>query len=206
MRVNAILGGRLAAAAAVLLLAVTFVLYPSLPTHLFSRADCLLCDPRLLWMHVISDATIGAAYAAIAGTLIYLMLANRREIPFPQIFIAFGILLVAAAVTRVMDIVLIWRPLYWLAGNIELLTALASLVSALLLPFFSPHVKRTLNRAAEAAENHRRFLIQPRQLVPSRERSRPPRRHHRLPLPLCKRERRPDDGQKPRAGRRSVGM
>jgi two-component system sensor histidine kinase/response regulator len=159
MRVNAILGGRLAAAAAVLLLAVTFVLYPSLPTHLFSRADCLLCDPRLLWMHVISDATIGAAYAAIAGTLIYLMLANRREIPFPQIFIAFGILLVAAAVTRVMDIVLIWRPLYWLAGNIELLTALASLVSALLLPFFSPHVKRTLNRAAEAAENHRRFLI-----------------------------------------------
>ncbi len=159
MRVNAILGRRLAATAAVLSLPVTFVLYPLLFTHVLSRVDCLSCDPRLLWLHVLSSATIALAYAAIAATLIYLMLANRRQIPFPQVFIAFGVLLVAAALTRIMDIVLVWRPLHWLAGNIELMTALASLVSAALLPFLLPHVKRTLNRAAEAAENQRRFLI-----------------------------------------------
>src|SRR5271170_7129131 len=111
MRVSPILSRRLAVAASVLLLPVTFVLYPSLLTHLLSRAGCLLCDPRLLWLHVTSEAMIAISYAAIAGTVIYLMQANRLQIPFPQAFIAFGILLVAAALTRIMDIVLIWRPL-----------------------------------------------------------------------------------------------
>jgi signal transduction histidine kinase len=40
-----------------------------------------------------------------------------------------------------MDIVVLWKPLYWLAGDVKLVTALASVVTAISLPSLVPQIR-----------------------------------------------------------------
>ena len=51
-----------------------------------------------------------------------------------------------------MEIVVLWKPLYWLAGDIKLLTALASLVTAIALPSVVPQVLAMVQSAHVSEE------------------------------------------------------
>lgn len=119
---------------------------------------CFLWDPRLVWLHVVSDSIIWISYTAIASTLALTMYSNRRQLKFQLVFLLFGTFIVACGFTHLLEVVVLWKPLYWLAGDIKLLTAGASLVTALLLPFMVPQLKPTLAKAALSAENERRFV------------------------------------------------
>ena len=158
-----ILGRRLAITTAALLLPATFALFPWLLTNLFSstylpHGFCFLWNPRLLWLHVVSDSIIALSYITIAVTLAILAVFIRRQMHFQSIFSLFGIFILACGFTHLLDVVVLWRPLYWLQGDMKLLTAFASLITAATLPFFIPQIKALLARAAVSAENERRFL------------------------------------------------
>jgi diguanylate cyclase (GGDEF)-like protein/PAS domain S-box-containing protein len=163
MRVSPILGRRLAVSAAVLLLPATFALCPWLLTNIFSstylpHGFCFQWNPRLIWLHVASDLTIWLCYTSIAITLALLVTAIRKQIPFKSVIFLFGTFILACGFTHLLDVVVLWRPLYWLQGDTKLLTASASLITALALPFFVPQIKAVLVKSAASAENERRFL------------------------------------------------
>jgi len=132
-------------------------------TNIFSTAYlphgfCFLWNPRLLWLHVVSDVLIGVSYLVIAGTLARLVAMCRREVPFRSIFVAFGVFILACGFTHLLAVVVLWNPLYWLEGDAKLLTACASLLTAIALPIYMPRIRQLLKRAKGSAENERRFL------------------------------------------------
>ncbi len=148
--------------AALGLAVAALILIPSALRSMFSsnflpHAYCYLFDKKLIALHVGSDSAIWLSYVAISWTLVYLVWRTRREIPFSWMFLAFGLFIVACGFTHLMEVVVLWKPLYWLAGDIKLLTALASVVTAVALPGLIPQVHRMVS-AAHLSEDRRRQL------------------------------------------------
>jgi PAS domain S-box-containing protein len=143
--------------------AASVLMWPGLLRNLFSsdfmpHGMCLLWQPKLLWLHVVSDTAIGVSYVAISLTLAWLVHRGRRDIPFSWIFLAFGMFIIACGATHLMEVVTLWYPFYWLSGDVKLITAIASVATAIVLP---PLVPKTL-RLIEAAKTseQRRALIE----------------------------------------------
>lgn len=103
--------------------------------QLFSTKDymphgiCLLWQPDLLALHVLSDSTIAIAYYTIPFALLYFV-AKRRDLAFRPIFLLTGAFILACGTTHVMGVMTLWYPAYWLDGTIKLLTALVSIATA----------------------------------------------------------------------------
>jgi signal transduction histidine kinase len=113
------------------------------------HGHCYLWNPPLLWLQVGSNGLIALAYIAISSALAYLVY-RIRDIPFKVLYLAFGVFIISCGVTHLFDIVVIWRPVYWLDGAIRALTALASVGTALALPPLIPKVI-ALAKGAQAA-------------------------------------------------------
>ncbi|MBC8078208.1 MAG: histidine kinase, partial [Chloroflexales bacterium] len=141
------------------LLAVGVLLVPGVGPALF-RTDgyaphgyCILWQPGLLWFHVSTDGLIGTAYVAIASTLAYLVYRAHRDLPFHWVLLAFGAFIIACGGTHFMEILTFWTPVYWLSGYLKLITAVASVATALALP---PLVPKTLALIATAKVSQQR--------------------------------------------------
>ncbi len=81
---------------------------------------------NIFWLHVISDATIAAAYFAIPFMLLYL-LHKRKDMPFETIFLCFAAFILFCGATHVMSIWVLWHPDYAIEGVLKALTAFASI-------------------------------------------------------------------------------
>jgi signal transduction histidine kinase len=101
---------------------------------------CYLREPKLIWLHVTSDLLIGSAYVSISGTLAYLVYRASRGIPFNWVFLAFGLFIVSCGLTHFMEVWVIWEPVYWLSGYVKVITAAASLATAVALFQLVPKV------------------------------------------------------------------
>jgi signal transduction histidine kinase len=108
----------------------------------------------LLTLHVISDALIGLSFIVISVALTYLGVKARREIPFSAMFIAFGVFLVACAFTHFIQIVTLWQPAFWFSGVAKAATAIASVITAALMPRIVPVAVKTV-REIGAVEDQR---------------------------------------------------
>src|SRR5471032_2699777 len=93
---------------------------------------CYEWNPAVIWLHVVSDALIALAYYSIPLTLIYFV-RKRKDLVFDWIFVCFAVFIVACGTTHVMEILNIWHPTYWLSGVIKAITAVTSIVTAILL-------------------------------------------------------------------------
>jgi signal transduction histidine kinase/CheY-like chemotaxis protein len=93
---------------------------------------CFQWDPGVLWLHVISDLLIAAAYYAIPVLLFYFS-RRRRDIPFNWIFVAFGAFILACGTTHLLAAVTVWHPIYRLDGVVKATTAFASVTTFLML-------------------------------------------------------------------------
>jgi hypothetical protein len=127
-------------------LAVTsFLVWPRLrgfllATDFLPHLYCYMRNPGLVWTHVVADTLIGIAYLAIPVTLGYLVHKARRDIPFPWMLMAFGLFIVACGGTHFMEVVTIWIPVYVLSATVKIFTVVASLTTAVVLPFMVPRV------------------------------------------------------------------
>jgi PAS domain S-box-containing protein len=115
---------------------------------------CYLWNPPLLWTHVLADVLIGLAYVAIGSTLVMLVVRGRREFPFQAMFLAFGLFIVACGATHFVEVYTLWTPAYWFSAAVKVVTAGASVGTAMLLPPLVPRVLHTV-RAAKLAEDRR---------------------------------------------------
>jgi signal transduction histidine kinase len=91
---------------------------------------CLLWDPALLWLHVISDALVGLSYFSIPIALL-VFLARRRDVEFGWMIGLFVIFIMACGMTHFMSIVVLWVPAYGIEGLIKAVTAVASVLTAI---------------------------------------------------------------------------
>jgi PAS domain S-box-containing protein len=113
--------------------------------ELFSSNDfmphgfCYQWKPLLIWLHGISDSLIAIAYFSIPLALIYLV-RKKRNIPFDWMFVCFGTFIAACGATHLMEVVTLWMPVYWISGGVKVITALASLPTAILLTRVVPQV------------------------------------------------------------------
>ena len=125
--------GYMLGGAALLLLLGVLLRHALFSTNGFMpHGHCYFWDPRVVYLHVISDGLTALAYFTIPFTLIYLV-NKRRDLSFDWIFLCFAIFIVACGMTHVMEIVSVWRPYYWLSGAFKAITALASVPTAILL-------------------------------------------------------------------------
>jgi PAS domain S-box-containing protein len=120
---------------------------------------CYTWDPYVIGLNVLCDALIALAYYTIPIALLYFV-RRRKDLVFNGIFVCFALFIVACGTTHVMEVISIWRPMYWLAGAIKAVTAAASVLTAvglialipqaLALP--SPKALREANRALQEAQ------------------------------------------------------
>ena len=116
---------------------------------------CLLWEPELIWLHVLSDAVIALSYFSIPVAL-SIFVSKRRDLDFGFIFWAFALFITACGFTHVLSIVTLWVPVYGIEGLIKALTALASIVTASIATSTtfarkSPAVSSTAVREAASA-------------------------------------------------------
>ncbi len=102
------------------------------PNNFMPHGYCYLWNTRLVWLHLISDSLIALAYFSIPITLVD-FIRKRRDLPFNWIFVCFGVFILACGGTHVMEVWTLWHADYWLSGGVKAVTALASVLTAILL-------------------------------------------------------------------------
>ncbi|WP_246791503.1 PAS domain S-box protein [Bradyrhizobium commune] len=90
---------------------------------------CLLWEPELIWLHVVSDACIALAYFSIPFALAILV-TRRRDLRFGWVFWAFAVFIMACGLTHVLSIYTLWVPVYGIEGLVKAATAVASVFTA----------------------------------------------------------------------------
>jgi PAS domain S-box-containing protein len=102
---------------------------------------CYQWRPSVLAIHVISDGLISLACFSISATLLYFV-HRRIDLQHKWIFLCFAIFIIACGFTHAMEVWTIWHPTYWYSGGIKLVTAFASVSTAILLIRYIPNALR----------------------------------------------------------------
>jgi len=123
-----------------------------LKTDFLPHIFCYLRNPALIWTHVIADTLIGLAYFAISVTLAYLIYRTRRDIPFHWMVLAFGLFIIACGGTHFVEAVTVWVPVYVFSAALKVFTALASVTTAVVLPFTVPRILALVQNAKFSQE------------------------------------------------------
>jgi signal transduction histidine kinase len=123
------------------------------------HGHCYLWDPRVLSLHIVSDALIALSYFCIPFALLAFC-RKRKDLAFPQIFVLFSLFIITCGLTHLMEIVVIWHPLYWLSGVIKALTAVASVPTAALLVYLVPRALALPSPAALAEAKEKALMAE----------------------------------------------
>ena len=100
---------------------------------------CLQWEPELLTVHIVSDTIIALSYFSIPFALAYFV-SKRRDVEFGWVFWAFAVFIMACGLTHVMSIYTLWVPAYGVEGVVKIITAAASIITAILLWPLIPHL------------------------------------------------------------------
>jgi hypothetical protein len=96
------------------------------------HGHCYLWTPGILWGHAISNAIIAFAYFSIPVALIY-FIRRRNDLVFSWMFVLFAIFILTCGVGHLVDIWNIWNGAYWLSTIVRVITAIASIGTAVAL-------------------------------------------------------------------------
>lgn len=96
------------------------------------HGHCYFWRPDILWTHVIAGGVTALAYFSIPISLVYI-LRKRRDIPFRSLLALFAAFIILCGFTHVLSVVTIWHPIYMLDGVVKAITALVSIVTAVVL-------------------------------------------------------------------------
>jgi PAS domain S-box-containing protein len=108
-------------------------------TDFMPHLYCLRGDPGVLWLQVLSDLAIAVSYYAIPFVLLRVVL-KRKEVLFRRLAVLFVLFIAACGTTHVLEVWTIWHPMYRLEGVVKALTAVLSVVTALVLMRLRPQI------------------------------------------------------------------
>ena len=113
--------------------------FGSIPSSAFMpHGHCFLWTPSLLWIYVVSESVIAAAYYSIPFAL-WFFARKRRDLPFRWVFVLFGAFVMACGTTHLLSLWNIWHADYWIDAGMKAITALASIATAVVLWPLVPH-------------------------------------------------------------------
>jgi signal transduction histidine kinase/CheY-like chemotaxis protein len=117
---------------------------------------CMRWDFWLLFQHVVSDSLIAIAYFSIPAALVTFV-RMRRDVNFGVLFWLFSAFIFSCGMTHLFEIYVLWRPEYWLAGWMKLITAAVSVLTAVMLWRIIPQALKipSVNQLAAANEELR---------------------------------------------------
>jgi PAS domain S-box-containing protein len=104
-------------------------------------------QPNILALHVISDGLIVLAYLSISCAILYFA-KKRVGLKHKWIFLCFAVFIIACSFTHAVEIWTIWHQTYWLSGGVKALSALVSVVTAVLIVTYVPSALRLPSPAA----------------------------------------------------------
>jgi len=116
------------------------------------HGHCFLWQPEILWLHVVSDAAIVAAYFSIPFALLY-FIWKRKDMPFQSVFLLFGAFILLCGTTHIMGIWVLWHPDYAVEGILKALTAIASITTFFAIVRLIPQALALPSPAQLAAVN-----------------------------------------------------
>jgi PAS domain S-box-containing protein len=126
---------------------------------LMPHGFCLTWSPGLLSLHVLSDSLMVLSYYSIPITLAY-FLRQRKDFPYPKLLGVFMLFIVACGTTHLFSIITIWQPVYWLDGIVKAITAVISVVAAVMMFWFVPLALRLRSPAQLEVEVEERKQAQ----------------------------------------------
>jgi anti-anti-sigma regulatory factor len=88
----------------------------------------------LIGLHGISDLVISFSYAWIPLSLLTLW-RSRQDIPVSWTLVCFAAFIVLCGLGHALEVLVVWRPFYWLTGEVKAATALVSIATAVLLRY-----------------------------------------------------------------------
>jgi two-component system sensor kinase FixL len=94
------------------------------------HGHCFFWQPSLVWMHVISDSLITAAYYSIPVTLYY-FIRKRTDLKLRGLILMFAGFILACGTTHLLSVWDIWHSAYRLEGLTKAITAALSIVTAI---------------------------------------------------------------------------
>ena len=92
---------------------------------------CFSWEPGLVWLHVASDILTGLAYYTITMAMAYYYV-KRRDLPFLVVYIFFALFILACGTTHFFAAYTVYVPAYWPEGYVKAITAVVSVLAALL--------------------------------------------------------------------------
>lgn len=95
---------------------------------------CFLWRPGVIWTHVFADGLIALSYF---GITIFLMFSEARKTVSAGMATWFAIFIGGCGLTHVMDVLNIWTHFYWADAGIRMLTAVASVATAINMAILS---------------------------------------------------------------------
>ncbi|HEY3487038.1 MAG TPA: ATP-binding protein [Gammaproteobacteria bacterium] len=123
-----------------------------LSSDFMPHGHCLLWRPDLLAIHVIPDLIIALSYFVIPFALIYLI-KKRHDLSFDWIFVMFSVFIFACGTTHIFEIINIWHGYYYAAGMVKVITALASITTAIMVWLLMPKILAIPSNATLYAKN-----------------------------------------------------
>jgi|GEM_PF-868696 len=110
----------------------TPILFSQFFTEYMPHGHCYGWTPSILWINVIADLFIAAAYFSIPVALC-LAVYNRPHTKFRALYVLFALFILSCGMTHLLGIYTIWFGVYGLQGIVKALTAIVSFATAVLL-------------------------------------------------------------------------
>jgi len=110
-------------------------------TTFMPHGQCYMWRPDILWLNVLSDAFIAAAYFFIPVCL-FLVLRRKPNTPYRPLVIMFSAFILSCGVTHVMSIWSVWHGDYGLVGLSKAVTAVVSVATVVMLVPWLPKITR----------------------------------------------------------------
>lgn len=103
------------------------------------HAICFAEDPDLIVTHVGADAVIALSYFSIPLAILYFA-RERKDLEFRWIAHLFILFILWCGITHVADLVTIWYPIYGVQATAKMMTALASVSTAIVVWVIMPRL------------------------------------------------------------------
>lgn len=117
---------------------------------------CLAWDPMLVFAEVGADALIALSYFSIPLALMVFIRRNP-SLHFNWVFMMFSTFIFACGAGHLIDIVNIWHPIYRIEISVRIITATASILTAVMLWPMLPKATALLRFNSAAGDSLRRI-------------------------------------------------
>lgn len=102
-------------------------------TLLMPHGWCMTWNKWLIGLNVSTDALVALSYYSIPAALFYVVFRRKITFNLEPILILFGLFIALCGGGHLIDIIAIWKPIYWVKGFWNLGTAVASVITAIVL-------------------------------------------------------------------------